>query len=772
MGRIHLTLLLAALSLGASACRDTVDDPTALRDDAFCAGTVWYPDADGDGYGDPELGIEGCDQPTPDHTRYAGDCDDGDEAVHEDGVEVADARDNDCDGEIDEGTPLGDADKDGFCADAVGPCADPQALPGDCDDADAFTFPGAFERCDGVDNDCNGALPADELDGDADGFSACQDCDDGDATRFPGAVEACDGLDRDCDGAVDDLDLDGDGWVGCPQGGGLLDVVLMVDGRPEAAVARERLAAAVPDLLTSLHETGRDGRILLLSTDDPTVWLEAPGYGPNTATDLAGLIPDVTGSAVTPMTTLAAWRVGADGPRPGAAIAAFIVSPKDDGTAGDPEALLDLLATDRGRDLVRVSTIGGEWTGCGQDGVRADPSPRIGTLVARTEGLSYPLCDTSSWFVRTPRRWVPPAARDCDDTEPEAHAGRIETCDGVDNDCDGLTDGDADQDGVTVCEGDCDDRRADVYPGAVERCDGLDSDCDGGVSASERDADGDGWRTCDGDCNDSRSDMFPGAAEVCGDGLDANCDGEDGSDDDHADLDGDGWSSCAGDCDDGDPWAFPHAPEHKFDGRDDDCDGLVDGEDDDVVIPWTDPGSLAVWEVSGPTDWYTFCGQSERRIAVSTEGYLLPGGGVIMDSAPSSQKMRDYAPFVAAGWANLNPSNWTGGTLFPDYEVSAPIYVVKRANGLSVVYDHVPYQTGGGHLSSITTLGHNLLSLHVLEGEHDPMTLLGWACDDGPAVGLNLVSAPTCVPTSVDSAAGIVPAAASLPVLVTSTCAP
>ena len=40
---------------------------------------------------------------------------------------------------------------------------------------------------------------------------------------------------------------------------------------------------------------------------------------------------------------------------------------------------------------------------------------------------------------------------------------------------------DADGDGYTVEEGDCDDGRASVYPGATETCDGVDDDCDGTV---------------------------------------------------------------------------------------------------------------------------------------------------------------------------------------------------------------------------------------------------------------------------------------------------
>lgn len=42
-----------------------------------------------------------------------------------------------------------------------------------------------------------------EIDGDGDGYG-CLDCDDGDPAIHPGAAEACDGVDNDCSGAVDD----------------------------------------------------------------------------------------------------------------------------------------------------------------------------------------------------------------------------------------------------------------------------------------------------------------------------------------------------------------------------------------------------------------------------------------------------------------------------------------------------------------------------------------------------------------------------------------
>ncbi len=121
---------------------------------------------------------------------------------------------------------------------------------------------------------------------------------------------------------------------------------------------------------------------------------------------------------------------------------------------------------------------------------------------------------------------------DCDDGDPAVFPGAIETCNGIDDDCDGLVDDgiDLDADGYTGCGGtDCDDANAAIYPGAVEQCNGVDDDCNGAVDDTV-DADGDGYYGCGGsDCDDTDGGVHPGATDEC-DGVDVDCDGVDGND--------------------------------------------------------------------------------------------------------------------------------------------------------------------------------------------------------------------------------------------------
>ncbi len=136
-------------------------------------------------------------------TDCDGDCDDSSPWTYPGAAEACDGIDNDCDGTV----PVDERDGDG---DGWAEC------DGDCDDNDAGVHPLATEVCDGVDNDCD-SLVDEGFDGDGDGFSTCDgDCDDGDASIYPGAPDPCDGIDQDCGGDLDaEADADGDGWRAC-----------------------------------------------------------------------------------------------------------------------------------------------------------------------------------------------------------------------------------------------------------------------------------------------------------------------------------------------------------------------------------------------------------------------------------------------------------------------------------------------------------------------------------------------------------------------------
>ena len=119
-------------------------------------------------------------------------------------------------------------------------------------------------------------------------------------------------------------------------------------------------------------------------------------------------------------------------------------------------------------------------------------------------------------------------ASDCDDTDPGAFPGAAEaesdTACMKDDDGDGY--GDADPAGEVEAGSDCDDADASVNPAATETWyDGVDSDCDG---LSDYDADLDGFDSDafgGDDCDDAEAAVNPDADEVCIDGIDNDCDG-------------------------------------------------------------------------------------------------------------------------------------------------------------------------------------------------------------------------------------------------------
>ncbi len=156
-------------------CNGTDDDCDGETDEEGATG-YWYPDADGDTYGDDTGGILECVAPSG-YVNTAGDCDDDDDAVNPAEFEACNGIDDNCDTVVDEGTALdahtfypdvdGDTYGDPSLTTAIAAC--PGLAPAgyvedntDCDDDDADRNPGETDVPDAFGYDAN----CDRVDGD------------------------------------------------------------------------------------------------------------------------------------------------------------------------------------------------------------------------------------------------------------------------------------------------------------------------------------------------------------------------------------------------------------------------------------------------------------------------------------------------------------------------------------------------------------------------------------------------------------------------------
>ena len=188
---------------------DTVDndcDGTIDEDDAIDAST-WYRDSDGDNYGESTLTTLSCTQPFG-YVADATDCDDGDAAQYPGADEYCNTEDDDCDGTIDEDDALdvltwyadSDSDTYGDLSSTDIDCSQPSGYVADatdCDDGDAAQYPGADEYCNTEDDDCDGTIDEEAIDGD---WYATDD--DGDGFGAEGSTQWV------CDGVTNELDCD------------------------------------------------------------------------------------------------------------------------------------------------------------------------------------------------------------------------------------------------------------------------------------------------------------------------------------------------------------------------------------------------------------------------------------------------------------------------------------------------------------------------------------------------------------------------------------
>jgi hypothetical protein len=564
---------------------------------------TWYPDLDADSYGDGASGVAACAAPA----GYLGnglDCDDGDAAISPAASEVCDGDDNDCDGSVDEAGATGlltlylDADGDGYgvSGSTTASCTVPSgysATADDCDDADAAENPAALERCDGDDDDCDGltdeASATDALtfyrDADGDTFgdasattTACAvpsgyvtdatDCDDSAAGISPSASEACNGQDDNCDGLTDEATaVDAPTWYTDTDGDGYGDTAMTTVActAPAGAVAtggdcNESSVAVNPGASERCNtlDDDCDGSTDEDSAIDAVTWYvdsDGDGYGSVSATARSCMVP--AGYAATP----------------------------DDCDDADASHSPGSAESCNGAD--------DDCDGSADEGPPADAPAWY--FDADGDGHGDPATPTRACLAVS---GTVALGDDCDDGELSVSPSAAETCDGRDEDCDGVVDDglptsrvydDADGDGYgdpdtehEVCAigageveeaGDCDDGDADVSPGEAERWyDGIDQDCAGG---DDWDADGDGQQAASaggGDCNDADATVYTGAEDPPYDGKNSDCGTFDDFDADH-----DGHTSAeygGDDCDDADPTVVDCAG-----GEEGGADGVAEEEE-------------------------------------------------------------------------------------------------------------------------------------------------------------------------------------------------
>jgi hypothetical protein len=149
-------------------CNGFDDDCDGEIDEASATdASVWYADADTDGYGDPATAESACDAPAG-YVADASDCDDGRKLTNPGATEYCNTEDDDCNGVVDDAaadarTYWADADGDtyGDASVSTSACATPAGYvrdDDDCDDTEATVHPAGTEVCDGLDNNCDGVV--------------------------------------------------------------------------------------------------------------------------------------------------------------------------------------------------------------------------------------------------------------------------------------------------------------------------------------------------------------------------------------------------------------------------------------------------------------------------------------------------------------------------------------------------------------------------------------------------------------------------------------
>jgi hypothetical protein len=469
----------------------------------------------------------------------------------------------------------------------------------DCDDNNASIHPGEPEVCDGIDNNCDGQIDEEVLltfyaDNDGDGFGdstqptlACQqqpntvpndrDCNDGNAQVFPSAEEICDEVDNDCNGEIDEgvtiaiyADDDGDGFGDTTHSLQVCEIETgYVTDNTDCDDSNIMIQPNADEICDGV-DNNCDGQI-----DDSSA-IDQNYYYKDADND------------------------GFGDPLQGA----YFCSPPSDYVTND----LDCDDIDSAIHPNALEICDGADNDCDQLWDELDPDVQDAlTLYQDSDNDGFGNPNVSSAQCALTTGWSN-NDQDCDDNEILAYTGATEVCDGVDNDCNGLTDDDDPQIDATSQQPFYVDSDGDGFGDPTL----LILQCTQGIYSNNS-----------LDCNDQDASLNPNTiwyVDTDGDGFgdpnvslqictqpvgytdnDTDCNDQDGNQNPNTewypDVDGDGFGDAGSttsviqcqptlglinnqlDCDDQDALISPNAA-IGCDDLDQNCDGLIDNDAD------------------------------------------------------------------------------------------------------------------------------------------------------------------------------------------------